>query len=52
MAIYRSIYLSFWDDPKIADSFTPEDKLFMLYCLTNSHTNIIGCYEISVRQMA
>lgn len=52
MAIYRSIYLSFWDDPKIADSFTPEDKLFMLYCLTNSHTNIIGCYEISVKQMA
>lgn len=52
MAIYRSIYLSFWDDTKIADSFTPEDKLFMLYCLTNSHTNIIGCYEISIKQIA
>ena len=52
MAIFRSVYLSFWDDPKIADTFTPEDKLFMLYCLTNSHTNIIGCYEVSVKQMA
>lgn len=52
MAIYRSVYLSFWEDSKIADSFTPEDKLFMLYCLTNSHTNIIGCYEISIKQIA
>lgn len=24
----------------------------MLYCLTNPHTNIIGCYEISMKQMA
>ena len=34
------------------DDFSPEDKYFMLYCLTNPHTNIIGCYEISMKQMA
>ena len=52
MAIYRSVNMSFWTDTKVVDTFTPEDKYFMLYCLTNSHTNILGCYEISVKQMA
>lgn len=52
MAIYRSIHTTFWTDTKVADEFSPEDKYFMLYCLTNPYTNIIGCYEISIRQMA
>lgn len=52
MAIYRSIHTSFWTDTKVVDNFTPEDKYFMLYCLTNSYTNIIGCYEISIKQMS
>ena len=52
MAIYRNIHITFWTDTKIADDFSPEDKYFFLYCLTNPYTNIIGCYEISVKQMA
>lgn len=52
MAIYRNISLSFWTDTKVMDEFTPEDKYFMLYCLTNNYTNLIGCYEISVKQIA
>lgn len=52
MAIYRSVHTTFWTDTKVADDFSPEDKYFMLYCLTNPYTNIIGCYEISIRQMA
>ena len=52
MAIYRSVHVSFWEDAKVVDNFTPEDKYFMLYCLTNSHTNISGCYEISIKQMS
>ena len=52
MAIYRSIHTTFWTDTKVADDFTPEDKYFMLYCLTNPYTNIIGCYEISIRQIS
>ena len=45
MAIFRNVNMSFWTDTKIADDFTPEDKYFMLYALTNQYTNIIGCYE-------
>lgn len=52
MAVYRSIYISFWTDRKVADEFTPEDKYFYLYLLTNPHTNICGCYEFSVNQAA
>lgn len=51
MAIYRNISMSFWTDTKIVDDFSPEDKYFMLYCLTNQYTNLCGCYEISIKQM-
>lgn len=52
MAIFRNIQMSFWTDPKIADDFSPEDKYLYLYLMTNPHTNICGCYEISLRQIA
>ena len=52
MAIYRSVSLSFWTDPKVIDDFSPEDKYFYLYLLTNPHTNLIGCYEISLKQIS
>lgn len=51
MAIYRNVSMNFWSDTKIVDEFSPEDKYFMLYCLTNQYTNLCGCYEISVKQM-
>ncbi len=51
MAIYRNISLTFWEDSKIVDDFTPEDRYFLLYLLTNPHTNLIGCYEVSIKQM-
>lgn len=50
MAIYRNVQLSFWTDNKVEDEFTPEDKYFYLYLLTNPQTNICGCYEISYSQ--
>lgn len=52
MAIYRSVQMTFWTDTKIEDDFTPEDKYFYLYLFTNPHTNLAGCYEISMKQMA
>lgn len=52
MAIYRTISQSFWTDSKVEDEFTPEDKYFYLYILTNPHTNLCGCYEISKKQIA
>ena len=51
MALYRTVNLSFWTDPKVDDEFTPEEKYFYLYLLTNPHTNIAGCYEVSMKQM-
>lgn len=51
MANYRNISTNFWTDSKVDDDFTPEDKYFYLYLLTNPHTNLSGCYEISMKQM-
>lgn len=52
MAIFRNVNMSFWTDTKVVDDYTPEDKYFMLYAMTNQYTNIIGCYEISIRQIS
>ena len=52
LAIYRNIHLTFWSDTKVTDDFTPEDKYFYLYLLTNPHTNLCGCYEISIKQIS
>lgn len=51
MAIYRNVHISFWTDNKVEDEFTPEDKYFYLYLLTNPQTNICGCYEVSYKQL-
>lgn len=51
MALYRTISMAFWTDSKIVDDFTPEDKYFYLYLFTNPHTNLCGCYEISIKQI-
>lgn len=51
MAIYRNVQLSFWTDNKVEDDFTPEDKYFYLYLLTNPQTNLCGCYEVSYSQL-
>lgn len=48
---HRQISVGFWSDTKVED-FTPEEKFLFLYCLTSPHTNLCGCYEISVRQIA
>lgn len=52
MALYRSIYTTFWSDSKINDDFSPEDKYFYLYLLTNPKTTICGCYEVSFKNMS
>ena len=52
MAIYRKIQMTFWTDSKVVDAFTPEDKYFYLYLMTNPHTNLCGCYEVSTKQIS
>ena len=49
MAIYRQVRQSFWTDAKVVDDFTPEDRYFYLYLMTNPHTNLCGCYELSFK---
>ena len=51
MGINRMVNTSFWTDGKV-DDFTPEDKYFMLYLLTNPYTTQLGIYEISIKQAA
>ena len=48
MASYRNISMDFWTDSKVVDDFTPEDRYIYLYCMTNPHTNLCGCYEVSI----
>lgn len=52
MAKYRNVHTSFWEDTKVLDMMSPEDKYFMLYLLTNPHTTQCGCYEISITQIS
>ena len=52
MAIYRNVMMNFWTDAKVADDFTPEDRYFYLYLFTNPHTNLCGCYEVSLKCMS
>lgn len=49
MATYRNVQVSFWTDSKVTDDFTPEDRYFYLYLMTNPHTNLAGCYELSLK---
>ena len=51
MGIKRIVDTSFWTDGKV-DDFTPEDKYFMLYLLTNPFSTQLGIYEISIKQVA
>lgn len=51
MGIKRMVDMAFWTDSKV-DEFSPEDKYFMLYILTNPFTTQLGIYEISIKQAA
>ena len=51
MGVKRIVDTAFWTDSKV-DDFSPEDKYFMLYLLTNPFTKQLGIYEISVKQAA
>lgn len=44
--VKRIIDTSFWEDALVVDKYTPEDKYFMLYLLTNPKTTAIGIYSL------
>lgn len=45
----RVVSTVFWEDEKVVDMFSPEDKYFMLYLLTNPRTTSIGIYALPVK---
>ena len=51
MGVKRIVDTSFWSDGKV-DDFSPEDKYFLLYLLTNPFSKQLGIYEISIKQAA
>ncbi|MEC1428930.1 conserved phage C-terminal domain-containing protein [Bacillus sonorensis] len=52
MAKYRHVHTEFWQDSKVLEEMTPEDRYFYLYLLTNPKTSQIGIYSITKKQMA
>ena len=52
MAIKRIVSTEFWVDKKVVEQFTPEDKLFFLYLLTNPHTTQLGIYPFITKVAA
>ena len=52
MAIKRVVNTEFWIDDKVVDLFSPEDKYFMLYLLTNPHTTQLGIYKLNAKVAA
>ncbi len=52
MGIKRVVDIDFWNDEKVMDMFTPEDKLFFLYLLTNPHTTQLGIYAINPKHIS
>lgn len=44
--INRVVSTSFWEDETIVNDFSPEDKYFYLYLLTNPHTTQLGIYKL------
>jgi DnaD/phage-associated family protein len=48
LAKYRYLYCDYWTDSEVFD-FTPEEKLFYVYILTNMHTSQCGIYHIPVK---
>ena len=52
MAVKRVVDTDFWNDSKVSDVFSAEDKYFMLYLLTNPHTTQLGIYELPISKAA
>jgi len=50
--IKRCISTGFWKDDKVLNDFSPEDKYFMLYLLTNPHTSQLGIYHLPLKVAA
>lgn len=50
--INRVVSTSFWEDETIVNDFSPEDKYFYLYLITNPHTTQLGVYKLVPKMAA
>lgn len=50
--VRRLVNIEFWKDDKVVDRFSPEDRYFMLYLLTNPHTTQLGIYKLNLKYAA
>lgn len=48
--IKRIVNTGFWDDDMVLNDFSPEDKYFMLYLLTNTYTSQLGIYHLPIKK--
>lgn len=46
------MFNDFWNDPKLQREFSPEDRYVYLWCLTNPHGNLCGCYTVTLEMAA
>ena len=44
--IKRIVDTKFWEDEKVIDNYSVEDKYFLLYLMTNPHTKQVGIYKL------
>ena len=52
MGISRLVNTDFWIDETVIDQYSPEDKYFWLYLLTNPQTKQLGIYKLPKKLMA
>lgn len=50
--VKRVVSTGFWNDDKVLNLFSPEDRYFMLYILTNPHTTQLGVYHLPLKKAA
>jgi len=50
MATQRYISTSFWDD-EVVQELSPHEKYLLVYCFTNTLTNMAGIYKITVKRI-
>jgi len=50
--VKRVVSTGFWTDKKVLNDFSPEDKYFMLYLLTNPYTTQLGIYNFPIKHVA
>lgn len=51
MGINRIVNTDFWSDEKVLDNFTPEDKYFYLFLLSNPLSRQLGIYKLPIKMI-